>query len=294
MEHEGGFMKRLASFGWVTEKGAIARAVSITSALATASLLVVGCSKTESLGNRGDTLDGGSREDSGSSGGQGTGGAAMQSGGSTGRGGASGAGGVPVTGGSTGNGGAHAGGANGSGGAQNRGGASGRGGAGGVEPDGGAGAGPYYCEDQCTDVPTTCPANEVLVIGATNCCPHCEPRQNLKKASCIIDGRRYDDGAIVSHQGCSTCLCVDGNIGHCTGVCTEADAGDPFPRVPQPVCGTDQRLEAACVECGPTDACSAYQYGCYDLHPSCNDPGHECSIGQVCLTDVCIEPIPCG
>jgi hypothetical protein len=226
----------------------------------------IACKNVESLGttDHEQSLDGGS----GGAAPENTGGSRSDTGGAPASGGTSASGGrVDGTGGATG--GAPA--------------------SGGASATGGSGGG---CDRNCAPLPPECPPGEVLGSTPENCCVRCIPAP--PGAACIIGGVRYEHLEVVKRQGCSTCLCVDGEIGRCTGACLP-DQPPSGPELPLPTCETGQELIGVCNECGPADECLAVDFECRTI-VDCGAGGSEpCGTGEICVRSACISGIPlCG
>lgn len=95
----------------------------------------------------------------------------------------------------------------------------------------------------------------------------------LPAAACIVNGKTYASGEsdIKDPFSCNRCLCDDGQL-----ICTEAYC-------PEGECPPNSVPGRACAQCGPTDACEAYEFGCMIV---CESDEH-CPAGTT--RDWCVE-----
>jgi hypothetical protein len=224
-------------------------------------LSLVACSTTESLGSKNASggSDGGGVD--GSGGATATGGRTAATGGRTTATGGRSAGGTASTGGSV--------------------------ATGGTPATGGA---PNDCSGvrNCPNEPAECNGSDLLLQG-DDCCYHCVDPSTLPPAACIIGGVRYEHLDVVSRSNCSSCSCVDGHIGHCTGVACGPDSIDAGPDLSLPTCPEGQALIEGCADCGGAFYCKAYEFKCRRVG-TCNlDGGGFCGAEDTCYKGACIS-----
>jgi hypothetical protein len=248
-----------------------------------AALGVVACKSTESLGS--DDHDGGTGATNGSGGRAGDGG--ESSSGGTNVAGASG--GKASSGGTAGKAAGGTAGRTGSGGTAGKtgsGGTAGKaaGGTAGTAGTAGVGGGGDCSTVSCAPLPPQCPPGTLVAKPAGNCCVQCVPKQQLPLAACVVNGDRYENGETIQWSACSSCVCVDGVIGRCTGACPPGvtDAGPDH----HPQCADDQGLIAGCNTCN-YEHCEVYEYKCRTL--GCDaDSGAQCGAEFACVQGACV------
>jgi hypothetical protein len=259
-----------------------------------AALGVVACSSTESLGSGDD--DGGADATNGTGGRDGDGGESSTGGanvagasaggraggGSGGTAGKSGSGGTAGKSGSGGT--AGKAGSGGTAGKAGSGGTAGKAGSGGTA---GAGGGEDCSTVSCAPLPPKCPAGTLVARPLDNCCVQCVPKEQLPPAACVINGDLYENGEVIPFSACSSCVCVDGVIGRCTGACPPGvtDAGPDR----HPECSASQRLIATCDACN-YEHCEKYEYECRELN-GCDaaDAGFQCGAEHSCFQGACVD-----
>lgn len=101
----------------------------------------------------------------------------------------------------------------------------------------------------------------------------CEDSTEPEPKGCKVAGVVYPSGStdIKDPEGsCNTCTCVDGVLS-----CTLRDC-------PSSGCPSGTEFGQGCAECGPTDACTLPEYGCFPVcTTTCADPS------QLCLNGLC-------
>lgn len=241
---------------------------------------VVACQNKESLGS--DNHDGGTGAANGTGGRDGDGGESSTGGANV----AGASGGEASSGGTAGKGGGGGTAGRAAGGTAGRaaGGTAGKGAGGAAGTAGTAGGGGDCSTVACAPLPPQCPAGTLIAKPAGNCCVQCVPKGGLPLAACIVNGDRYENGETIQWSACSSCVCVDGVIGRCTGACLPGtDAGPDH----HPQCADDEGLIAGCNTCN-YEHCEAYEYKCRTL--GCNDDaGSFCGAEYACVQGACVS-----